>query len=66
VYDCWCSAEEIGVSYRLVPANIVIVGWCLHDFINKCFVVFSHLGFHIKSLCIVDYMFLINYLWLVE
>jgi hypothetical protein len=52
----WCSAEEIGVSCRLVPANIVIVGWCLHDIIKISFVVFSHLGFHVKSLCTVDCM----------
>jgi hypothetical protein len=65
-----CSTEDIGVSYRLVPANIVIIGWCLHDFIKKSFVVFSHLDFHAKSLCIVDYMFvctfLFNCLWLVK
>jgi hypothetical protein len=62
----WCSIKEIGVSYRLVLARIVTVGWFLQDFIKKNFVVFSHLGFHIKSMCIVDYMlvcaFIINYL----
>jgi hypothetical protein len=52
----WCSGEEIGVSYRLVPTSIVTVGWCLHDFIKEFFVVFSHLGFHVKSLCTMDCM----------
>jgi hypothetical protein len=52
----WCSVKGIGVSWKLVPANIitklvhskeisfsnrlvlasiVIVGWCLQDFIKK-------------------------------
>jgi hypothetical protein len=66
----WCSNEETGVSYRLVPANIVIVGWFLHDNIKISFVVFSHLSFHVKSLCIVDcvvvYIFIINCLWMVK
>jgi hypothetical protein len=55
----WCLLQ-VG------SASIVTVGWCLQDFIKKSFVVFSHLGFHVKSLCTVDYMFvcafLINFL----
>jgi hypothetical protein len=27
----WCSTKDIGVFYRLVHANIVLVGWYLHD-----------------------------------
>jgi hypothetical protein len=62
----WFSTEDIGVSYMLVPANIVTAGWCLHEFIKKCFVVLYHLGFHVKPLCVVDYMFHINCLWMVD
>jgi hypothetical protein len=37
----WCSIKGIGVSSRLVPTNIVTVGWCLHEFIKISFMVFS-------------------------
>lgn len=35
-----------------VPVNIVIVGWCLHEFIKIRFCGFSKLGFHVK-LCVL-------------
>jgi hypothetical protein len=68
----WCSTKGIGVSYRLVPANIIVelvlsqgdwcllqVGACKHcnsrlvptRFYKENFVVFSHLGFHVKYMC---------------
>jgi hypothetical protein len=53
----WCSVMDIGVSCRLVPTRIVTVGWFLQYFINKCFVVFSNLGFHVKYLCTMDSLF---------
>jgi hypothetical protein len=32
----WCSGEGIGVSNRLVLANIVTVGWCLQVLLSWC------------------------------
>jgi hypothetical protein len=32
----WCSGEGIGVSSRLVLANIVTVGWCLQVLLSWC------------------------------
>jgi hypothetical protein len=32
----WCSTKGIGVSCRLVPANIAVVGWCLHEVLSWC------------------------------
>jgi hypothetical protein len=32
----WCSTKGIGVSCRLVPANIVVVGWCLQTVLSWC------------------------------
>jgi hypothetical protein len=45
VSKSWCSVKEIGVSCRLVPANIVTVGWCLQDFIKELFCGFLPFGF---------------------
>jgi len=71
----WCLLQvgdykhycRVGAQERRL---VSLAGWCLHDFIKKSFVVFSHLGFHVKSLCIVDFMvvyiFIINFLWLVK
>jgi hypothetical protein len=58
----WCSEEEIGVFCRLVPISIVTVGWCLQYFIKNFFVVFSHLGFHVKFIYTLDCMFVYIYL----
>jgi hypothetical protein len=32
----WCSTKEIGVSWRLVHANIAAVGWCLQTVPSWC------------------------------
>jgi hypothetical protein len=50
----WCSSEGIGVSNRLVLANIVTIGWCLHVLLSLCSVkeigISSRLVLHLVEL----------------